>query len=434
MSEHDTVRADGADLRSRIAFGDGFLTKLRFIHAADLHLDSPFVGLQQVDEEIGRRMQSATFEAFDNLIQAALDHRVDFLLVAGDVYDSADSSLRAQFRFRDGLAKLAGHGIPSYVIHGNHDPLDRWTAKLDWPEQVRIFQADDDEHHAFFKDGEAVARIHGISYPSRRVPGQFGRKFQRSGSELFQIGLLHCNVNGNPQHGDYAPRTLEDLRKGNLDYWALGHVHERKVLNEEGPFVAYPGNLQGRHIREVGPRGAMLVQTTGSGVTAHEFLRMDAVCWKSLEVDIQGLHSIDDLVSLIQEQLTADGRSLVARIRLVGRGPLHRDLVREAGSILGIVRERCTYLAGQHFIWIERLENRTRPDVDLQEREGQQDFLGTLLRLARDMAPEDIDEALKSLWSSPRAQKILGVLEEKGREEIRDRAVDYVSSPLLEDE
>ncbi len=412
----------------------GNLSSLSFIHAADLHLDSPFIGLQQVDEEIARRLRNATFEAFDNLIQSALEHKVDFLLVAGDVYDSADSSIRAQFRFRDGLAKLASHGIPSYVIHGNHDPLDRWIPTLDWPSQVKIFQADDEQHHPFHKDGKAVARIHGISYPTKSVSAKFGRKFQRSGSEPFQIGLFHCNLNGDPRHGDYAPRTLDELRQCNLDYWALGHVHERKVVSEGGPFVAYPGNLQGRHVREAGARGAMLIRANQSGVVAHDFLPLDTVRWEHLKIGIENLSSVDALVSRVQDVLCADGRSLIARISLVGRGPLYRDLARDATGILSVVRERCTDSASPHFVWVERLENRTKPDIDLQQRAEREDFVGTLLRLAADFAPENVDDALKALWENSRAKKFLGGLEESDRQEILERAIALVSDSLLEDE
>ncbi len=407
---------------------------LSFIHAADLHLDSPFVGLQQVNEQIAQRLRDATFEAFDNLVQAALDHEVDFILVAGDVYDSAEGGLRAQAHFRKGLTKLALRGIPSYVVHGNHDPLDRWISAIDWPDEVKVFSKEDNQSHTFYKGDEPVARIHGISYPTKRVSETFGRKFQRTGPEPFQIGLFHCNVNGDPRHDDYAPRTLDELRECNLDYWALGHVHERKVLNDNSPFVAYPGNIQGRHIRETGPRGAMLIRTRGATVEHHEFLPLHTVRWEHNHVDIGGLTTVDGLIEQIQNGVESDGRSLIVRITLTGRGPLHTQLARDLQGVLGMVRESCASTAGNQFVWIERVEDRTRPEVDLVERANEEDFVGSLLRIAGSLQTEDITAALNGLWLNNRASGHLQSLEEHELAAILDQAVAMVAEPLLEDE
>ena len=146
------------------------MSQLRFIHAADLHLDTPFRGLKEVDEKIAASLRDATFTAFDNLVHYALRERIDFLLVAGDVYEQTERSLRAQLHFRDGLARLARAGICTYVVHGNHDPLDGWVSRIEFPDEVTIFPGDRVSSVAYLKDGVPVARIHGLSYPTMPLP------------------------------------------------------------------------------------------------------------------------------------------------------------------------------------------------------------------------------------------------------------------------
>jgi DNA repair protein SbcD/Mre11 len=165
-----------------------------FVHAADLHLDSPFIGISRLPDDhkhVAETLRQATFKAFEAVVDLCIDRQADFLLVAGDVYDGSDRSLRAQLCFRDGLRRLAEQGIRAYVVHGNHDPLDGWSNAVQMPESVHAFR-DRLESLVFVKEGVPVARIHGISYPSRRIDAEFGKGMAREGDELFQIGLLQC--------------------------------------------------------------------------------------------------------------------------------------------------------------------------------------------------------------------------------------------------
>ena len=220
------------------------MEQLKFVHASDLHIDSPFTGLMKTDPQVGKELQEATYEAFNKLIKLCKDERVDFLVVAGDVYDGADRSPRAQIRFRDGLRELAEAGIQSFVVHGNHDPLNGRFSSITLPEKAHIF-GDSVSWKTAFRDGHAIAQIQGISYWQREVTDNLALQFTSPPDpDLFSIGLLHCNVGSISSHDNYAPCTVEDLNKVDLDYWALGHIHTRQTLREEKPSIVYPGNTK----------------------------------------------------------------------------------------------------------------------------------------------------------------------------------------------
>ena len=302
------------------------MARLRFVHAADLHLDSPFQGIRsEAPGYVAETLHRATFDAYENIIGLCLDERVDALLVAGDVYDGADRSLRAQLKFVDGLARLDKAGIRSFVCHGNHDPLDGWEARLDLPGGCVRFGAEVESAQVFPAEPEGAA-VFGISYPHREVGENLSLRFRGIASAgAFNIGLLHANVGGNPNHGSYAPCTVADLEDAGMDYWALGHVHTRQTLREQGPTIVYSGNPQGRHPNETGARGVYLVEVDDYGPVRLDFRAVDVVRWASLSLDISGLvgeqELVNDINSLADSVLeAAGGRPVMARLALTGRG------------------------------------------------------------------------------------------------------------------
>ncbi|HEX9742410.1 MAG TPA: DNA repair exonuclease, partial [Nitrospiraceae bacterium] len=337
--------------------------QLRFVHTADLHLDSPFHCLQGSGGEIGALLREATFETFERILSLCRRRQADFLLIAGDVFDAADRSLRAQLRFRDGLAGLAADGIQSFVVHGNHDPLDGWSATLDWPKGVHIFRDTAGPRAvAVRKGGIEVARIHGISYPHRDVRANLALQFRRGG-DSFNIGLLHCNVGENTGHEPYAPCSLEELTAAGMDYWALGHVHARAVLSPRAPAVVYPGNPQGRNGMETGPRGCYLVEVDPNHQVRLEFAAVEAVRWEQAAIDAAALSSeqelLDGINKVIREQRRACDRPTVLRLRLEGRSALHAALQR--GQVLEdlLAEARSIGSSDEPLIWIERIEDHT---------------------------------------------------------------------------
>lgn len=360
---------------------------IRFVHAADLHLDSPFTGLKAAaPETVADRLYNATFDAYENIIDLCIAEEVDALLVAGDVYDGADRSLRAQLRFIEGLKKLDAKGIRSFVCHGNHDPLDGWQARLDYPPGCHRF-GPEWEAAPVFEDAPERAVVHGISYPKREVTENLAHRLGKVEPGPFSIGLVHANVNNDTGHAAYAPCSLDDLVRSNLHYWALGHVHARQVLSEREPTVVYPGNPQGRHPNETGARGVYLVEVDDGGKVSLEFRAMDAVRWESLRIDIGKSETEQELVDALHEGMQgllnrADGRSLVVRIMLTGRGELNRSL-RRPNTIEDLVDElNGEWAERSPFVWCERIEDASASPFDREARLKGSDFLAEVLQTA----------------------------------------------------
>ncbi|HEY0828916.1 MAG TPA: DNA repair exonuclease [Bacilli bacterium] len=379
-----------------------------FMHTADLHLDSPFRGMVNVPAVIREKVRESTFAALQNLVQLAVKERVDFVVVSGDVYDLADRSLRAQIRFQQAVVKLSEQGIPVFIIHGNHDPEDGRRASLDWPETVHFFGSQNagmvPVHNAA---GELLAQIYGISYPAAAVTVNLLPHFQVKQEAVYKIGLLHSNVDGDPSHDNYAPCSKGELVRSGIDYWALGHIHQRAVLHEE-PYVVYPGNLQGRHIKEQGTKGCYVVKVSEYGTTELAFHAVDAIRWVGQSVSIKGLTTEQQLKDLIEEHMEdikeeTDGRSAIVRFTLEGRGLLHPML---QGSylteLLAELRDDQTKLTQDDdqasFVWIESFKVQSGIPVDMDQLLQQESFLGDLLRFSRSlMGEEEVQEAFSEL-------------------------------------
>lgn len=406
---------------------------LRFVHAADLHLDSPFLGLgSKAPEHVGRKLLQATFDAYDNIIRLCIAEGAEALLVAGDIYDGADRSLRAQLKFVEGLKRLDGAGIRSFVCHGNHDPLDGWEARLAMPAGCHRF-GPRVEAVPFDPANPQRAMVYGMSYPTQNVRDNIARTFVRANGSAFAIGLLHCNAGSDTGHEPYAPCTLDDLAASRMDYWALGHVHTRAVLRPSGPAVVYPGNPQGRHPNELGARGVYLVDVDNAGHVSLQFHAMDVVRWAAVEVSINRLEDeqalLNRLDSRLEEALGAsDGRDLVCRVRFTGRGALHEWLQQRSttADMLGHLNER--WAGRTPFAWCERIEAATRPEFDRDRALQAGDFLSEVLAIADGLRSSSdalarLEEQLEPLYGHDRARRYL-----------RDRALSPAALRELLDE
>jgi DNA repair exonuclease SbcCD nuclease subunit len=393
------------------------MARLRFVHAADLHLDSPFTGLRSLDKAISGTLFDATFAAYENIVDLCISERVDALLVAGDIFDSADRSLRAQLKFVDGLNRVGKANVRSFICHGNHDPLDGWEAQISLPEGCHRFGAEV-ERAPIFKDEPDRAAVYGISYPRREVRENLVPGFADVERGPFNIGLLHANVDSDPTHDAYAPCSLGDLeRTTGIDYWALGHVHTRRVLREANPTVVYPGNPQGRHPNERGPRGVYLVEVSDSGQVRLDFRAMDVVRWARLELGISGLEAEQSLFDRLEQELAtcrdgADGRSTLFRLELSGRGPLHHSLIRP--GFVDDLLERINETGSQErpFLWCERIQVSTASLIDREQERQRGDFVGDLVRLRDEWqrSPDglgEIRENLQELYGRGNAGRFL---------------------------
>ena len=426
------------------------MTRLKFVHAADLHLDSPFRGIRsEAPDYVADTLRRATFDAYENIISLCLREGVDALLVAGDVYDGADRSLRAQLKFVDGLARLDGAGIRSFVCHGNHDPLDGWEARLSLPPGCVRFGPEVSGEPVFPGEPERAA-VYGVSYPQRVVTENLALRFNGQVSSGFSIGLLHCNVGGNTGHDNYSPCTVSDLAETAIDYWALGHVHTRQVLRQERPTVVYPGNPQGRHPLETGERGVYLVEVDDYGAVSLDFRPVDVVRWETLEVGIAGLDTEQELLDAVDSAVAscaeyAGGRSVVFRLTLAGRGPLHRWL-RSPGTV-DELRERVneqyapSTSSGQAWLWCERIQADTASPVDREQVALREDFAGDLARLGGELRDDpgalaELRDSLRSLYANSNAAPYLRSYLPSGEElmELLAAAEDECLASLVDEE
>lgn len=391
------------------------MAKFSFIHAADLHLDSPFKGVIGEAPNIGEAIYSATFDAFESLVNLCIEKKVNFLLIAGDVYDSRDRSLRAQLKFRDGLERLCHNNIEVFVVHGNHDPLQGWSSHITWPSKTHIFSAEEVETLSFEIEGETVAYISGISYKEAQETRNLARLFQRKNQEIFNIGLLHCSVGKNPAHENYAPCTLDDLLDRGLDYWALGHFHEKAILTRY-PHVVYPGNIQGRHIKESGERGCYLVEVSEAGEITTDFYPLDTIRWLTLYQSIDNFNTVDQLDHALLRLLDrhrdeVKPRSLICNVTLTGRCPLYTDLA-QGGAVEALLqRLRDSNAHSVPFALIQRLMVNCGPEFDIESIKNGKDFSSQVVRVAEDLIQQNIEEKLKpvlaSLYGNTRVRQFL---------------------------
>jgi DNA repair protein SbcD/Mre11 len=360
--------------------------QLKFIHAADLHLGSPFKGLSGISPKLGDRLRKASFDAYDRLIKTAISEKVDFVLIAGDSFDSGSGDLRAQYRFVSGMQQLRDAEIPVYLITGNHDPLDKWSDSLKLPDNVFRFSGEKPETYTFTKKGEPAALIIGMSYAQQEVKENLTTRYPDGDRNLLSIALLHGNFGSESGHQPYSPFGMDDLRrKSEVDYWALGHIHKREVISDQSPLAVYPGNIQGRHFNEEGDKGCYLVEYDGKKCTELDFVPLSDFIFKRVTIDCNGIGDLgafsemtDELVRQWQGEL--DGKNLLLKPTLSGMTELfvrfqnQEELDELIDSING------KYAAGSPVVYFERPANRTLPVLDLEERKQSNDFFADLLR------------------------------------------------------
>jgi exonuclease SbcD len=353
-------------LLSRVRSYYGAMT-FSFIHAADLHLGSPLVGIAARDPELAARLATASREAFTALVDQAIAHHVSFLIVAGDIYDGKWKDTSIGLFFNRQVSRLVRAGILVYTLRGNHDAVSVVTESVRLPEGV--FEFPSKLADTVLLDDLKVA-IHGRSFSDRGVPENFATSYPAARVGWFNIGVLHTSCNGRPGHDPYAPCSLEDLVSKGYQYWALGHIHKYEQLHAD-PHVLFPGNLQGRGIHECGAKGALLVQVRDDEVTV-ERLILDRARWFDVTVDVEGLtdpNEVHDLLSSlirpIVDEAEADSqpRLLLVRIHLHGCTALHSAL-RSAKDQLRDDIQATLQHCGQD-IWLEQLKLETTEPVQV---------------------------------------------------------------------
>lgn len=361
---------------------------IRFIHAADIHLDSPLTGLEAYPGAPIDLLGKATRDAFENLVDLALERQVAFVVLAGDIYDGSWRSFDTGLFFVQQTARLAQAGIRTVLLHGNHDAESELTKKLPLPGGTAVFGARRPETVRF---EDLRVALHGQSFPTRDVTDNLVRNYPEPLEGYFNIGVLHTALEGDREHATYAPCSLGELRAKGYQYWALGHVHRYSVLSED-PHVVFPGNLQGRHVRETGAKGAVLVTVEDERVASLERVIVDVLRWEHLEVDVAGCEGVPELTSRVQQELRgaierAEDRPIAARVTLTGRLPIHGELFGDEASVRAEIQATATAL-GDGRVWVEKLRLQTSPVLDEISLIERHDAVAELAEVLAD-APTD---------------------------------------------
>lgn len=369
---------------------------MKFIHAADIHLDSPLSGLSAYPDAPVEMLRTATRDAFTNLVSAAIDEQVDFLVIAGDLYDGTWKDHNTGIYFSKEMGRLKKAGIPVYLLFGNHDADSEMTKKLQLPDNVYTFESR--KASTFRLDALGVA-LHGRSFKEAATTENLATGYPPPIPGMLNIGVLHTALEGNAAHASYAPCTLEQLHAHGYHYWALGHVHDYQVWQGAATIV-FPGNLQGRHIRETGAHGAVLVSADESGVHKVERLLVDVLRWHSLAVDAGPCATLNEVVRAIGEGLealvAASPANIPAAVRVTvsGKSPAHGELFGLEGQLRGEVLALAAAI-GPERLWIEKVKVATAPLDQGEALRGRADALAELQDILE--AAESDPDFLKSL-------------------------------------
>lgn len=404
---------------------------MRIVHAADLHIDSPLVGLERYPGVPVERVRTATRAAFSRVIDLCRSERARFLVLAGDVFDGDWRDVHTGLFFVSELAKLRDVGCDVLLLRGNHD--FELTSALRFPSHVHSFAhaAAREGDHSFVFESDGVA-FHGLSYPTKHVRENLVDRYPSRIPGLINVGVLHTNASGSKggaQHESYAPCSVDDLVAKSYDYWALGHVHTHEVLRRD-PFVVYPGNTQGRSVRELGDKGCVVVETEGAHVVDVRFRSTAVMRWFSEEIVLGADDDVDDLHDAVHAQLDEVGKiagDVPAAVRVVVRGGCraHATVAREPQSIVDQIRSDAN---DRHrgALWMEKIELATSPRTSMEELRAASDLVADLLQHAARLRDDDDASDLLALG------KKLEPLKKKLGREMEELEIDVADRAFLE--
>ncbi len=370
---------------------------MKFVHAADLHLDSPLCGLAKYDGAPADRIRGASRRAMENLVELCVEEEAQLLLLAGDIFDGTWKDHGTGLFFVQQLSRLRQADVRVVWIRGNHDAASEVRRHLHMPEGVKELRVKSPETCVLEELGVAV---HGQGFATKAVTERLAEAYPQRHTDLFNIGLLHTSATGRAGHEPYAPCTVELLANKGYDYWALGHVHQREVLSED-PWIVFPGNLQGRHAREAGSKGASIVTVESGRIQRVEHRALDVVRWEVCRVDATNAADRDDVLSRISERLrlavaAADDRLLAARIVITGETLAHAALSTSRRGLEESLRELASDV-GEGALWIEKVVVETSDVVSLGDVLLREDAVGQVARALR--ALRDDEDALGELAS-----------------------------------
>lgn len=411
---------------------------MRFVHAADLHIDSPLRGLSRYEGAPLERLRGATRRALERLVDLAIEEQAAFVLIAGDLYDRDWQDFHTGLFVREQMVRLGRQGIKVFIVQGNHDAQGVISRQVPWPDNVKVFSSRSSET---VKLDDLQVAIHGHSFPDREVPEDLVPGYPDAVAGYFNIGMLHTSLTGAEGHDTYAPTTLAALRAKGYDYWALGHVHARTVVSEQ-PRVVYPGNLQGRHARETGPKGCELVSVQ-AGLVDASFVPLDVVRWHQVEVDLSSALHLDHVPKLISAALQAAARGAIealhaVRLTLSGETPLHAQEAQQPGTLAAAVQAAAQDVTGAE-VWIEKVKLNLRSPIDRNRLAQGADALGELVRWVNVLAEDGqaLDQfcrpILESVLDNLPPEVRLALAHDAGAEDVPVLGDAASMGPLLKD-
>ncbi|MFT8327374.1 metallophosphoesterase family protein [Gluconobacter oxydans] len=344
------------------------MSSFRFLHAADIHLDSPLRGLSRYEGLPEAEIRGSTRRALDRLVETALTEKVDFVVLAGDLYDGTWQDVGTGLYMVRALSRLVQAGIRVVTLSGNHDAQSVIARELPLPDGIDHFSYDAPQTLHWPELGVA---LHGQSFRDRHVTQDMTRAYPAPVAGCFNIGVLHTSLSGYGEHETYAPCAVETLSAKGYDYWALGHVHAREIVCEH-PWIVFPGVLQGRHARETGACGCELVTVEDGIVRSVEFVECDVVRWARLELDVSGMQTMDAVLGAARQAMEnalsdAGGRTVIARIVLTGRSVLHDRLCASQAWKEDLRGIAVSMAQGTAQIALEKIRNETSAPVHRAE-------------------------------------------------------------------
>lgn len=407
--------------------------KIRFIHAADLHLDSPFQGLKAIPKSLFNRVKESTFDALERLVNHAINENVDFIILAGDLFDGENRSFKAQSKLKKAMEKLYAHKISCYIIHGNHDHLKGNWIPLSWPENVFFFK--DEIDFVEFKKAEVAVHLYGFSYPEKSVKENIASKYKKNGTADFHIGILHGTAEGQEGHDPYAPFSIKQLLEKDFDYWALGHIHKRQILHKE-PYITYPGNTQGRHKKELGEKGVFLVELDtmlGSSIT---FLPTSTIYWEELVVSIDGMNKIDELKMRCEEILYEARKShfgLFVILRFVGTGSFHNYLHEYGDEFIEVLNSDQEKKTSFTYVIDKKLD--TIGDWNRENLKKEQHLIRDIITVADRITEVKVplNEIVDEISNNQKIRQYVSSFSEEEQTQILKEAENYILSELLKE-
>lgn len=381
---------------------------MKFIHAADLHIDSPLRGLDAHEGAPVERLRGATRRAFVALVDLALAEQVDMVLLAGDIFDGDWVDFRTGLFFRAQLVRMRDAGIIVMIARGNHDAASQITRQLPEVDGVRVFSSRAPEQVPFPDLSVAVS---GYSFPDRAVNEDVVPRFPKAVPGLFNIGVLHTSLTGREGHDTYAPTTVDMLGSRGYDYFALGHVHKREVVRDTDPRIVFPGNIQGRRAGEDGPKGCELVSVEDGVIVDARFVALDTVRWHQVQVDVSDIRTLEAFTRAFHERVDKvvdddPDRMHAMRVTIVGESDLHRLEAEQPGTVAAAVAAAVQDYARAD-LWVERVVLALRSPIDRAHAATRADAVGAVVGLVDEIAADEdkmltwIREQLASIGALP---------------------------------